>query len=112
MYRIPHCAQVFLTHRPRLAELPDIIVATPGRLIEHLKARVTSQSLLLVQISFQNLVISKSLEMVVIDEADLVMDYGYKEDMEVIKTYLPRICQGFLMSATLSDEGMFPFYRL
>lgn len=44
--------------------------------------------------------------MVVIDEADLVMDYGYEDDMKVIKTYLPRICQGFLMSATLSDEGL------
>lgn len=44
--------------------------------------------------------------MVVIDEADLMMSYGYKEDLDKIKQHLPKIAQGFLMSATLNDEGM------
>jgi ATP-dependent RNA helicase DDX56/DBP9 len=75
--------------KPRLAELPDILVATPARLVQH--------------IDDGNIDITK-LKMIVIDEADLTLSYGYQKDLEKIKNYLPRICQGFLMSATLSPE--------
>jgi len=75
--------------KPRLAELPDILVATPGRLVQHIEEK--------------NVDITK-LKMIIIDEADLTLSYGYVTDIEKIKNYLPRICQGFLMSATLSPE--------
>jgi len=42
--------------------------------------------------------------MVVIDEADRILSYGYEEDIQTIVTYLPKICQSFLMSATLSAQ--------
>ena len=47
-----------------------------------------------------------TLVAVVIDEADLVLTYGYEEDLGHIKRHLPKIVQGFMMSATLSREGM------
>lgn len=45
--------------KPLLAEKPDIIVGTPGRVLQHLKAN--------------NLTLKKTLETLVIDEADLVI---------------------------------------
>lgn len=45
-------------HKPLLSEMPDIVVTTPGRLLQHLKAK--------------NLVLKRSLETLIIDEADLV----------------------------------------
>ena len=44
------------------------------------------------------------LEMVVMDEADLLVSFGYEADLEGIAKRLPRICQGMLMSATLSGD--------
>jgi len=40
--------------------------------------------------------------MLVIDEADYLLSYGFESDVRQIKEYLPKILQGFLMSATLS----------
>ncbi len=40
--------------------------------------------------------------MFIIDEADLVLSFGYEDDIKKIVQYLPKICQGMLMSATLS----------
>ncbi|RUP46705.1 P-loop containing nucleoside triphosphate hydrolase protein [Jimgerdemannia flammicorona] len=53
--------------QPILADFPDIVVATPSRALAHLEA--------------QNLVIRETLETLVIDEADLVLSYGYDEDL-------------------------------
>lgn len=41
--------------------------------------------------------------MIVIDEADLILSYGYQADVEKIAKYMPKICQGFLASATLGE---------
>ncbi|KAI8350376.1 P-loop containing nucleoside triphosphate hydrolase protein [Blakeslea trispora] len=76
--------------RPLLAEKPDIIVSTPSRALIHLEAN--------------NLVLKDSLENLVIDEADLVLSFGYEEDVRKILTHLPKIYQSFLMSATLTKE--------
>jgi len=46
----------------------------------------------------------ESVESLVVDEADLVLSFGYADDVTEIMKYLPKICQGFLMSATLSPE--------
>jgi len=74
----------------KLLQLPDILIATPGRLVDNIK---------------QNKIkIDSNLEILVIDEADLVLSYGYESDIQQILQYLPKIYQCFLMSATLGTE--------
>jgi ATP-dependent RNA helicase DDX56/DBP9 len=46
----------------------------------------------------------QSLQNLVIDEADLVLSFGYEQDVRTILTYLPKIYQSFLMSATFTKE--------
>eukprot|EP01124_Arcella_intermedia_P034902 TRINITY_DN874_c0_g2_i1.p1 TRINITY_DN874_c0_g2~~TRINITY_DN874_c0_g2_i1.p1 ORF type:complete len:654 (+),score=143.49 TRINITY_DN874_c0_g2_i1:38-1999(+) len=74
---------------PRLGENPDILIATPGTLVKHLQRESADLS---------------ALQMLVIDEADLILSYGHKADIQKIKTYLPSVLQSFMMSATLSDD--------
>ena len=64
----------------------DIVVATPGRAIDHLKRK----SLILDDIS-----------MVVLDEADEMLDMGFAEDLETILNALPKSRQTVLFSATM-----------
>ncbi|KAI9027312.1 P-loop containing nucleoside triphosphate hydrolase protein [Phycomyces nitens] len=76
--------------RPLLAEKPDIIVATPSKALVHLEAH--------------NMVLDKSLENLVIDEADLILSFGYEDDLRKILSFLPKIYQSFLMSATFTKD--------
>ncbi|XP_065827842.1 probable ATP-dependent RNA helicase DDX56 [Oscarella lobularis] len=78
------------TLRVILADCPDIVVGTPSRVLAHLQAKTMS--------------IKDSLSMLVIDEADLVFSFGYKDDLEALTSFLPKICQTFLISATLSED--------
>ncbi|XP_060569499.1 probable ATP-dependent RNA helicase DDX56, partial [Ruditapes philippinarum] len=78
------------TQRPMLSEKPDIVVCTPSRLLAHIEAG--------------NLNIKQSLEMIVIDEADLVFSFGYEDNVKAILGHMPKIYQAFLMSATLGDD--------
>lgn len=73
-----------------LRDVPDIVIATPGRLVAHLQAG--------------NVSLKDSVQVVVIDEADLVLSFGYGEDIRTIFNHLPKACQHFCMSATLSPE--------
>lgn len=89
------CAEVsgqvdLSAQRPLLMEKPDIVIGTPSRLLAHLQAK--------------NLTLKDSLEMLIIDEADLLFSFGYEEDVKTLLGYLPKIYQAFLMSATLTDE--------
>lgn len=54
--------------RPLLVEKPDIVVGTPARTLQHIKAG--------------NLNLKESLEMLVIDEADLVFSFGYEAELK------------------------------
>jgi ATP-dependent RNA helicase RhlE len=75
---------------PQIAELQDgldILVATPGRLIDLHK----QQKLSLEQ-----------LEIVVLDEADRMLDLGFIEEIQQIHTLLPRNRQSLMFSATFS----------
>lgn len=76
--------------RAMLRDHPDIIVATPAGLLGHVRAG--------------DIDLKTSLETLVVDEADLVLSFGYTNDISEIVKNLPKICQGFLMSATLSPE--------
>ncbi|KAK2823261.1 hypothetical protein Q7C36_019861 [Tachysurus vachellii] len=75
--------------RPVLMEKPDVVVGTPSRVQAHIKA--------------QNLELN-SLEVLVIDEADLLFSFGFEADAKSLICHLPKIYQAFLMSATLTDD--------
>ncbi|KAF8242432.1 DEAD-domain-containing protein, partial [Wilcoxina mikolae CBS 423.85] len=76
--------------RSLLAENPDIVVATPSKALLH------------INLSGQPLV--EKVSHLVIDEADLVLSYGYDDDLQGIAKALPKGLQTFLMSATLTQE--------
>ncbi|MBX2861479.1 MAG: DEAD/DEAH box helicase, partial [Vampirovibrio sp.] len=78
--------------KQRLREEPaDIIVGTPGRLIDHL----------------QGLSIDLSrCRIVVLDECDEMLDMGFIDDIELILSYLPQGRQTWLFSATMSQESL------
>lgn len=76
--------------RHLLVERPDIVVGTPLRVLTHLKAR--------------NLNLRNSLEILVVDEADLVFSFGYESEVKEVLSYLPNVYQATLASATLSDD--------
>jgi len=71
-----------------LSQPVDILVATPGRLIDHLQRG---------RIDF------KRLQMMVLDEADRMLDMGFIEDVETIAAATPATRQTLLFSATLDD---------
>ena len=76
--------------RTVLAENPDLVVATPSRALLHMNASGDA-------------LVGKATHLV-IDEADLVLSYGYDEDLQGIAKALPKGLQTFLMSATLTKE--------
>uniref|UniRef100_A0A665VDH6 Probable ATP-dependent RNA helicase DDX56 n=1 Tax=Echeneis naucrates TaxID=173247 RepID=A0A665VDH6_ECHNA len=76
--------------RPILMEKPDVVVGTPSRVLAHLNA--------------QNLVLHSSLEMLVVDEADLLFSFGFEADLKNLLCHLPKIYQSFLMSATFTED--------
>ena len=64
----------------------DVLIATPGRLISHLKVG--------------NLDLSRC-SFFVLDEADRMLDMGFSEDIMKIVSQLPRNCQRVMFSATM-----------
>ncbi|XP_034691859.1 DEAD-box ATP-dependent RNA helicase 16 isoform X2 [Vitis riparia] len=79
--------------RVALAGLPDILVSTPGCIPKCLSAGV-----------LQAASINESLEILVLDEADLLLSYGYEDDLKALTAHVPRRCQCLLMSATSSAD--------
>ncbi|KAJ5384064.1 hypothetical protein N7517_001975 [Penicillium concentricum] len=75
--------------RSILADFPDIVVSTPTRVYSN----VNNSALSLDKITH-----------LVIDEADLVLSYGYDEEINALSKAIPRGAQTFLMSATLTSE--------
>lgn len=66
------------------------MIGTPGKVFAHLQAK--------------NFTLKNTLEMLVLDEADLLFSFGYERDIQNIKQYLPETCQVLLTSATISEE--------
>ncbi|KAK2875214.1 ATP-dependent DNA/RNA helicase [Arthroderma sp. PD_2] len=75
--------------RALLADLPDIVISTPARAV----VNVNNSAMAL-----------DNIRQIVIDEADLVLSYGYEQDMQSLAKAIPRGVQTFLMSATLTSE--------
>jgi ATP-dependent RNA helicase RhlE len=67
----------------------DIIVATPGRLMDHMRQQNADLS---------------AIELLVLDEADRMMDMGFWPDVRRIISTLPAVRQTLLFSATMPDE--------
>jgi ATP-dependent RNA helicase DDX49/DBP8 len=72
-----------------LAEKPHVVIATPGRLADHLNS---TDTLNLGKIQF-----------LVLDEADRLLDPSFGEDLAVIFDTVPKKRQTLLFSATLTD---------
>jgi ATP-dependent RNA helicase RhlE len=73
----------------RLRQGPEIVVATPGRLLDHVGQRTIDLS---------------RVEILVLDEADRMLDMGFINDIRKILELLPRQRQNLLFSATFSAE--------
>ncbi|ACC70549.1 DEAD/DEAH box helicase [Paraburkholderia phymatum] len=72
-----------------LAKNPEILVATPGRLIDHLERGRIDLS---------------QLQMLVLDEADRMLDMGFIDDIDTIVAATPASRQTMLFSATLDGK--------
>src|SRR5665647_2479803 len=89
-----NCAVVFggMDMKPQTLELKkgvEVLVATPGRLLDHIEAKNT---------------VLNQVEYVVLDEADRMLDIGFLPDLQRILSYLPKQRTTLLFSATFSPE--------
>lgn len=82
-----------------MKKLPTILVATPGRLIDHLESTTINGR------KFGDDIMS-STPVVVLDETDRLLDMGFRREIKQILTYLPRSQkrQTLLFSATIPPE--------
>jgi ATP-dependent RNA helicase RhlE len=81
-----------MSPRPQIDQLrngADIVVATPGRLLDHASERAIDLS---------------RVAHLVLDEADRMLDMGFIRDIRRVLALLPRERQNLLFSATFSDE--------
>lgn len=83
----------YMKQRDALRDGADVIIGTPGRLIDYLKQKVYSL---------------KEIEMLVIDEADRMFDMGFIADLRFILRRLPPFDkrQNLMFSATLNQRVM------
>ena len=73
-----------------------LVIATPGRLIDHLMRKSISL---------------KNLNVLVLDEADEMLFMGFKNDIETIMTYIPKNVQTLCFSATMDSKVKKLAYR-
>ena len=75
-----------------LAEKPDIVVGTPTRVLAHIRAG--------------NLSIKETLELLIVDEADIVFSFGYELDVKGIIEYVYRMVQRMMIITTIRSLGL------
>ena len=69
----------------------EIIIGTPGRVMDHMRRKTIKLN---------------NLSMIILDEADEMLNMGFREDIEIILTDVPAERQTLLFSATMSNEIM------
>ncbi|MDB5887344.1 MAG: ATP-dependent helicase RhlE, partial [Rhodocyclales bacterium] len=77
---------------PQITQLKkriDVLVATPGRLLDHVQQKTVDLS---------------NVEILVLDEADRMLDMGFIRDIKKVLALLPKQRQNLLFSATFSEE--------
>ncbi len=67
----------------------QVIIGTPGRVMDHMKRRTLKM---------------ETVKMVVLDEADEMLDMGFREDIETILKKIPEDRQTIMFSATMPKE--------
>jgi len=72
-----------------LKNKPQIIIGTPGRVMDHMRRRTLKL---------------QDLKMIVLDEADEMLNMGFREDIDTILEQVPAERQTLLFSATMSKE--------
>jgi superfamily II DNA/RNA helicase len=73
-----------------LSQLPAMIIATPGRLIDHIwRGRINLSN----------------VEVLVLDEADRMLDMGFIDDVEFVSDAMPEGCQTLLFAATMGEPA-------
>ena len=75
----------------QLSQSPQIVVGTPGRLIDHM---------------WRGTIRLDEVNFVVLDEADEMLNMGFRDDVEDILSYVPQSRQTAMFSATMSPEIM------
>lgn len=88
------CAVVYggINMDPQVKDLRagvEILVATPGRLLDHIEQKTMSLS---------------KVEILILDEADRMLDMGFMPDIKRILALIPQQRQSLMFSATFSDE--------
>lgn len=68
---------------------PQIIIGTPGRTMDHIR---------------RGSIKTHSIQIVVLDEADEMLDMGFREDLEIILTDTPPDRQTIMFSATMAND--------
>jgi len=81
----------FKYQKSLLRKNPEVVIATPGRLLEHCEHRSADLS---------------GLKVLVIDEADRMLDMGFRDDVLKIAAFCPPQRQTLLLSATLHARGL------
>ena len=74
-----------------LRKNPEIVIATTGRLVDHIGRKTIDLS---------------RIECLILDEADRMLDMGFAEDMDIIVSNCGQQRQTFMLSATLRHEGV------
>ncbi len=81
----------FSKQKAQLRKNPELIIATPGRMVEHLEHGTPNFD---------------DLEVLILDEADRMLDMGFSEDVLNIASQCNQHRQTLLFSATLSHKGV------
>lgn len=74
----------------QLKKRPDVVIATPGRFIDHMRNSASFAT--------------DTLEILVLDEADRMLEDGFADELNEILTTIPKSRQTMLFSATMTDS--------